>query len=168
MHILLTNVLLDCRGWGVGGVGGGGRRVPVTGMLAGMNLSILGMNLSKPGKKHNNYVIIYFKIGPAKILNSNDKLHIWLRHRAQHTQQYHKIEDEDHACIHCNCLFIDHRYEGTKRGMSIIMVYCNCYKNTYTWLCWFLLCLGFIIALTKLCYWFIRCLEENELLTVTE
>ena len=38
MHILLTNVQLDCRG-----------RVPVTGMLAGMNLSKPGMNLSKPG-----------------------------------------------------------------------------------------------------------------------
>ena len=38
MHILLTNVHLDCRG-----------RVPVTGMLAGMNLSKPGMNLSKPG-----------------------------------------------------------------------------------------------------------------------
>ena len=58
MHILLTNVHLDCRGVGVG-------RVPVTGMLAGMNLSKPGMNLSKPGmnlskpgKKHNNHVII--------------------------------------------------------------------------------------------------------------
>ena len=44
-------------------VGGGG--VPVTGMLAGMNLSKPAMNLSKPGvnpsklgKKHNNHVII--------------------------------------------------------------------------------------------------------------
>ena len=43
-----------------------GRRVPVTGMLAGMNLSKPGMNLSKPGmnlskpgKKHHNHVIIY-------------------------------------------------------------------------------------------------------------
>ena len=43
MHILLTNVHLDCRG------GGGGGGVPVTGMLAGMNLSKPGMNLSKPG-----------------------------------------------------------------------------------------------------------------------
>ena len=40
-------------------------RVPVTGMLAGMNLSKPGinlskpgMNLSKPGKKHRNHVII--------------------------------------------------------------------------------------------------------------
>ena len=32
--------------------------VPVTGMLAGMNLSKPGMNLSKPGKKHHNHVII--------------------------------------------------------------------------------------------------------------
>ena len=39
--------------------------VPVTGMLAGMNLSKPGinlskpgMNLSKPGKKHRNHVII--------------------------------------------------------------------------------------------------------------
>ena len=54
IHILLPNVHLDCRG-----------RVPVTGMLAGMNLSKPGMNLSKPGrnlskpgKKHNNHVII--------------------------------------------------------------------------------------------------------------
>ena len=46
--------------WIVGG------RVPVTGMLAGMNLSKPGMNLSKPGlnlskpgKKHNNHVIIH-------------------------------------------------------------------------------------------------------------
>ena len=45
----------------VGGGGGG----PVTGMLAGMNLSKPGinlskpgMNLSKPGKKHRNHVII--------------------------------------------------------------------------------------------------------------
>ena len=45
--------------WIVGG------RVPVTGMLAGMNLSKPGMNLSKPrmnlskpGKKHHNHVII--------------------------------------------------------------------------------------------------------------
>ena len=45
--------------WIVGG------RVPVTGMLAGMNLSKPGMNLSKPGmnllkpgKKHNNHVIM--------------------------------------------------------------------------------------------------------------
>ena len=44
-----------------------GGRVPVTGMLAGMNLSKPGinlskpgMNLSKPGKKHRNHVIIYF------------------------------------------------------------------------------------------------------------
>ena len=44
---------------------GGGGRVPVTGMLAGMNLSKPGinlskpgMNLSKPGKKHRNHVII--------------------------------------------------------------------------------------------------------------
>ena len=43
----------------------GGGRVPVTGMLAGMNLSKPGinlskpgMNLSKPGKKHRNHVII--------------------------------------------------------------------------------------------------------------
>ena len=42
-----------------------GGRVPVTGMLAGMNLSKPGinlskpgMNLSKPGKKHRNHVII--------------------------------------------------------------------------------------------------------------
>ena len=55
IHILLTNVHLDCRGGGV----------PVTGMLAGMNLSKPGMNLSKPGmnlskpgKKHNHHVII--------------------------------------------------------------------------------------------------------------
>ena len=48
--------------WIVGG------RVPVTGMLAGMNLSKPGMNLSKPGmnlskpgKKHNNHVIILNK-----------------------------------------------------------------------------------------------------------
>ena len=41
-----------------------GGRVPVTGMLAGMNLSKPGinlskpgMNLSKPGKKHRNHVI---------------------------------------------------------------------------------------------------------------
>ena len=54
MHILVTNVHLDCGG-----------RVPVTGMLAGMNLSKPGknlskpgMNLSKPGKKHNNHVIM--------------------------------------------------------------------------------------------------------------
>ena len=53
IHILLTNVHLVCRG-----------RVPVTGMLAGMNLSKPGMNLSKPGmnlskqgKKHNNHVM---------------------------------------------------------------------------------------------------------------
>ena len=53
MHFLLTNVHLDCRG-----------RVPVTGMVAGMNLSKPGMNLSKPGmnlskpgKKHHNHVI---------------------------------------------------------------------------------------------------------------
>ena len=44
----------------------GGGRVPVTGMLAGMNLSKPGinlskpgMNLSKPGKKHHNHVIIW-------------------------------------------------------------------------------------------------------------
>ena len=56
MHIILT-VHLDCRG-----------RVPVTGMLAGMNmskpgmnLSKPGMNLSKPGEKHNNHVMIYNK-----------------------------------------------------------------------------------------------------------
>ena len=55
IHILLTNVHLDCRGG----------RVPVTGMLTGMNmskpgmnLSKPGMNLSKPGKKHNNHVIM--------------------------------------------------------------------------------------------------------------
>ena len=42
-----------------------GGRVPVTGMLAGMNLSKPGMNLSKawmnlskPGKKHHNHVIM--------------------------------------------------------------------------------------------------------------
>ena len=64
MHILLTNVHLDCRG-----------RVPVTvtGMLTGMNLSKPGMNMSKPdesveaGEKHNNHVIIivypYFHTG---------------------------------------------------------------------------------------------------------
>ena len=58
VHILLTNVHLDCRG-------GGGGMVPVTGILAGMNLSKPGMNLSKPGmnlskpgKKHNNHVIM--------------------------------------------------------------------------------------------------------------
>ena len=51
---------------GGGGGGGGGGRVPVTGMLAGMNLSKPGinlskpgMNLSKPGKKHRNHVIIH-------------------------------------------------------------------------------------------------------------
>ena len=49
MHILLTYVHLDCGG-----------RVPVTGMLAGMNLSKPGMNLSKPGIKHNNHVIIVY------------------------------------------------------------------------------------------------------------
>ena len=38
MHILLINVHLYCRG-----------RIPVTGMLAGMNLSKPGMNQSKPG-----------------------------------------------------------------------------------------------------------------------
>ena len=38
-----------------------GQSVPVTGMLAGMNLSKTGMNLSKSGtaeEEHNNYVII--------------------------------------------------------------------------------------------------------------
>ena len=57
MHILLANVHLD---WG-----GGGGGVPVTKMLArmnlskpDMNLSKPGMNLSNPGEKHNNHVII--------------------------------------------------------------------------------------------------------------
>ena len=46
-----------------------GGRVPVTGMLAGMNLSKPGinlskpgMNLSKPGKKHRNHVIIWYYV----------------------------------------------------------------------------------------------------------
>ena len=46
-----------------------GGRVPVTGMLAGMNLtkpginlSKPGMNLSKPGKKHRNHVIILYNV----------------------------------------------------------------------------------------------------------
>ena len=54
-------------------VGGGG--VPVTGMLAGMNLSKPGinlskpwMNLSKPGKKHRNHVIIH---DPTQTMASN-------------------------------------------------------------------------------------------------
>ena len=45
-----------------------GGRVPVTGMLAGMNLSKPGidlskpgMNLSKPGKKHRNHVIMSYQ-----------------------------------------------------------------------------------------------------------
>ena len=49
-------------------------RVPVTGMLAGMNLSKPGMNLSKPGmnlsnpgKKHNNHVIIDSNINASYI-----------------------------------------------------------------------------------------------------
>ena len=48
--------------WIVGGM------VPVTGMLAGMNLSKPGMNLSKPrmnlskpGEKHTNHVLIVNK-----------------------------------------------------------------------------------------------------------
>ena len=52
--------VFDCRGGGV----------PVTGMLAemnlskpGINLSKPGMNLSKPGKKHRNHVIIVHKNG---------------------------------------------------------------------------------------------------------
>ena len=56
MHILLTNVHLDCRG-----------NVPVTEMLAGinlskpgMNLSKLGLNLSKPAEKHNNRVLMLY------------------------------------------------------------------------------------------------------------
>ena len=66
MHILLANVHLDCRG-----------RVPVTGMLAGMNLSKPGMNLSKPGmnllkpgEKHKNHVII---IGNLFLWNINQR-----------------------------------------------------------------------------------------------
>ena len=53
---ILARYVFDCRGGG---------EVPVTGMLAGMNLSKPGitlskpgMNLSKPGKKHRNHVII--------------------------------------------------------------------------------------------------------------
>ena len=49
-----------------------GGRVPVTGMLAGMNLSKPGinlskpgMNLSKPGKKHRNHVIITHNLQAA-------------------------------------------------------------------------------------------------------
>ena len=55
-YIFLLDMFLIVRG-----------RVPVTGMLAGMNLSKPGinlskpgMNLSKPGKKHRNHVIIYY------------------------------------------------------------------------------------------------------------
>ena len=75
MHILLTNVQLDCIG-----------RVPVTGMQAGMNLSKPGMNLSKPGmnlskpgKKHSNHVIICSKTCLATVLIrsilAREKLH---------------------------------------------------------------------------------------------
>ena len=48
-----------------------GGRVPVTGMLAGMNLSKPGINLSKPGinlskpgKKHRNHVIMFYNPPP--------------------------------------------------------------------------------------------------------
>ena len=71
MHILLTNVHLDCRG-----------RIPVTGMLAGMNLSKPGMNLSKPGmnlskpgKKHHNHVII---TSPSSELIHGSKRRTWV------------------------------------------------------------------------------------------
>ena len=57
-YTFFARYVFDCRG-------GGGGGVPVTGMLAGMNLSKPGinlskpgMNLSKPGKKHRNHVIM--------------------------------------------------------------------------------------------------------------
>ena len=60
-YIFFARYDFDCRGG----------RVPVTGMLAGMNLSKPGINLSKPGmnlskprKKHRNHVIIDAKSLP--------------------------------------------------------------------------------------------------------
>ena len=58
-YIFLLDMFLIVRG-------GGG--VPVTGMLAGINLSKPGMNLSKPGKKHRNHVIIH---DPTQTMASN-------------------------------------------------------------------------------------------------
>ena len=62
-YTFFARYVFDCRG-----------RVPVTGMLAGMNLSKPGinlskpgMNLSKPGKKHRNHVIILNKPMQAPI-----------------------------------------------------------------------------------------------------
>ena len=58
-----------------------GGRVPVTGMLAGMNLSKPGMNLSKPGQKHNNHVIMIYIYDTLVTLhfNQNDRFRrLWL------------------------------------------------------------------------------------------
>ena len=63
----------------------GGGRVPVTGMLAGMNLSKPGinlskpgMNLSKPGKKHRNHVIMHTNLpsGPVSLPSYKQIMHV--------------------------------------------------------------------------------------------
>ena len=65
-----------------------GGRVPVTGMLAGMNLSKPGINLSKPGmtlskpgKKHRNHVIIHYStLGVSSLYIKTSHIPIFLNH----------------------------------------------------------------------------------------
>ena len=56
IHILLTNVHLDCRG-----EGSSNRNASRDESVEAGDESVeTGMNLSKPGKKHNNHVLIIY------------------------------------------------------------------------------------------------------------
>ena len=85
--------------WIVGG------RVPVTVMLAGMNLSKPGMNLSKPGmnlskpgKKHHNHVIILNHALTLMVIKNCDVGHGWVI-----TSQRKCFDGITYAC-HNHCL----------------------------------------------------------------
>ena len=75
-----------------------GGRVPVTGMLAGVNLSKSGMNLSKPGmnlsklvKKHNNHVIILPKGARRVPLSLESKINEYLNLFGQNPLRKQKL-----------------------------------------------------------------------------
>ena len=79
--------------------------VPVTGMLAGMNLSKPGinlsrpvMNLSKPGKKHRNHVIITYHLHYAS--NSVEYIRLSSSLRDANQRWYKQMQRVNH--LHAN------------------------------------------------------------------
>ena len=125
--------------WVVGG------RVPVTGMLAGMNLSKPGMNLSKPGmnlskpgKKHHNLVIMCNERYQIQYMDTTDTIYR-IRHQSKGIQcawsnkkSIGNLNQEWHRDFYVHFSFIHNCHPFIKiKTNSCTLLYDNAYKYAF-------------------------------------